>query len=426
MAEMMVAFTAKERTGSTLGEELRNAWDGKQLQNNSKDPERATDAHISLVGHITPVDFCKAIKDNRRDLRNGFFNRFILVRAQCKRLLPFYVPPPDCQDLVAAIRTSLEALGHPAPLGPAKHLDWHRSARDEWATFYKALKTGNHPFRHSPDGLCARLPVTTMRLALLQAVINGADEIYVEHLRAAKSFLIPAMSDTVGLFGTEPINRPDTAMLQLREKFADHHGKWTATDLHEATGGKRFSGAVLEQAAQSLVASGEWISTKGKAGNGHITDFYQRAAATRALSLNDVIKLADSQKSEDLLIETLTDTLRHAEAESSVAAASSSMREASESPISFNNHTFALGCHFTVGDDVFARRLQQDTVLIRKGETGFLVQNAAAVPPAERIRLEELQEKNRNHRLVWLRDQLLFLPSRRALEWAQQNSRESA
>src|ERR1700746_526633 len=42
-----------ERKGNTLSEVLRRAWDGKSLKITTKHcPEKATDPHISVIGHI--------------------------------------------------------------------------------------------------------------------------------------------------------------------------------------------------------------------------------------------------------------------------------------------------------------------------------------------------------------------------------------
>jgi len=56
-------LTVSARTGNTLSSTLRYAWDAKQrLKNESKlSPEYATDAHISLIGHITLMELLECL-----------------------------------------------------------------------------------------------------------------------------------------------------------------------------------------------------------------------------------------------------------------------------------------------------------------------------------------------------------------------------
>jgi hypothetical protein len=65
------------RQGNTLLQVLRDIWDGHRiLRITSKtDPHRATDAHISLIGHITPKELRKLLSEI--DSTNGFANRIL-------------------------------------------------------------------------------------------------------------------------------------------------------------------------------------------------------------------------------------------------------------------------------------------------------------------------------------------------------------
>ena len=53
--EFSSVLVRKGRQGSTLTESLLQAWDGKDLGNLVRtNRERATGAHVSVIGHITP------------------------------------------------------------------------------------------------------------------------------------------------------------------------------------------------------------------------------------------------------------------------------------------------------------------------------------------------------------------------------------
>ena len=72
--EFASVLKAASREISTLSPTLRNAWDGRPLQLLTRTaPVRATDTHISLIGHIT-------VQELRRhatsiEIANGFLNR---------------------------------------------------------------------------------------------------------------------------------------------------------------------------------------------------------------------------------------------------------------------------------------------------------------------------------------------------------------
>lgn len=277
VAEMMAAFTAKDRNGSTLGDELKNAWDGRTLENNANEQIRATNPHIAMIGHVTPADFHWSLHGNKRDLFNGFYNRILLIRAHNVRMLPFYVPPPDCSDLFAKIRQSLSALG-PAeepPVSP-RQVTWHQSAMADWEAFYCACKQGTHPFLQGLDGMSARLPPLVMRVALIWATLDGLPHITCEHLRAAKALCLESLNRVRELFaGNRGGGEPNMPLVnKLESTFADHVGEWGPTELHNATGNKHNK-ADLAAAAKELVNAGKWLSRPGKAGNGHPTTYYR-------------------------------------------------------------------------------------------------------------------------------------------------------
>lgn len=81
-------LTVAGRNGSSISPNLRDAWDGKQyLHNNGKhSPDKATDAHISLIGHITKDELLSCMKAVEHS--NGFGNRILWVASQRVKKLP--------------------------------------------------------------------------------------------------------------------------------------------------------------------------------------------------------------------------------------------------------------------------------------------------------------------------------------------------
>ena len=123
--EMDNLFTAMGRQGSTLDKVWNMAYDGRSLENNAREREKATNPHISCVCQITDESFRDAVGtvSKGRGRSNGFFNRFITVRAVKERSLPRGGVMPDVGDLIQDIQTSLESLGACESASP-KTIQW--------------------------------------------------------------------------------------------------------------------------------------------------------------------------------------------------------------------------------------------------------------------------------------------------------------
>jgi hypothetical protein len=67
---------------------LRDAWDGADvLQNTTKNsPARATEAHISLISHVTKEDLGMFLSSE--DIANGFANRFLWIATTRSKIIP--------------------------------------------------------------------------------------------------------------------------------------------------------------------------------------------------------------------------------------------------------------------------------------------------------------------------------------------------
>jgi hypothetical protein len=80
-----------DRPGDTLSSTLRKAWDAKQwLHTEGKiSPEKATGAHISMIGHVTIRELldCLSTIENK----NGFSNRVLWIAT--KRTKKLALPP---------------------------------------------------------------------------------------------------------------------------------------------------------------------------------------------------------------------------------------------------------------------------------------------------------------------------------------------
>jgi hypothetical protein len=162
---------------STLSPTLRSAWDGRPLQILTRTaPARATDAHISVIGHITATELQHHI--NPVELANGLLNRFLLLGCRRVRLLPEGGDPDPLN------RTGLDRR-LAKTLGSARHVGQIRlstAARSAWTDAYQRLA---EPQPGIAGAIGARAEAHTIRLALTYALFEGARQIQPVHLDAA-------------------------------------------------------------------------------------------------------------------------------------------------------------------------------------------------------------------------------------------------
>jgi hypothetical protein len=114
--EFARTLTACRRDGSTLSAILRQAYDTGDLAVLTKAPQRATGAHIGLLGHIT-VEELRA-KLTETDMANGLANRMLFVRPALEAA-PGGRSPPTAR----ARRTDHKAPRSPRPgegAGPSR------------------------------------------------------------------------------------------------------------------------------------------------------------------------------------------------------------------------------------------------------------------------------------------------------------------
>jgi hypothetical protein len=162
---------------STLSPTLRSAWDGRPLALLTRTaPARATNAHISIIGHITQTE--QRRHTTTVEIANGFLNRFVFAAVRRVRLLPEGgdPDPPKGSGLTRYLKT---VLGHAQTAG---QLTLAPDARELWWQLYPQL---TQPSDGLAGHLTARAEAHTTRLALIYALLDGHKTIRPEHLNAA-------------------------------------------------------------------------------------------------------------------------------------------------------------------------------------------------------------------------------------------------
>jgi Protein of unknown function (DUF3987)/Bifunctional DNA primase/polymerase, N-terminal len=226
-------LTIMNREGSTLSAVLRNAWDGVPLGHaRSRDESLVTRHHITLLGHITPVELRAKLTDT--DSANGFANRLLFLAVRRTRLVPFPTSPDE------HVRGFIEPL-HKAIIEARvpRELFFDAAARDRWEDFYAEL--GRTPRLGLAGAVTGRHEAQVARLALVYAVADRSTAIGVAHLEAAIALADYARRSATWALGDSTGNRHADV---LRRMLADGELGWdeakralglrTAADMAEA------------------------------------------------------------------------------------------------------------------------------------------------------------------------------------------------
>ncbi|WAM35593.1 helix-turn-helix transcriptional regulator [Caldicellulosiruptor acetigenus] len=177
-SEFASLLRVMKREGNTLSPLLRNAWDGKaKLETLSKtNYARATNAHISLIGHITFDELKKELSDVEK--MNGFGNRFLWLCVRRSKLLPN--PPQIPEDKLTGLGLWIKDMVAKAPEGPISKTD---AAKEVWALIYEKYADKGEG---ETAALIGRAEAQILRLSLIYALMDGSDRITPEHICTAR------------------------------------------------------------------------------------------------------------------------------------------------------------------------------------------------------------------------------------------------
>jgi hypothetical protein len=192
--EFAKVLDTAHRQGSILSSVLRQAYDGGDLSNLSKNsPVRATGAHVSVLAHITP-DELRAKLMGSLDTVNGFANRFVFVASRRSRLLPFGGARVEWQDLAHRLAGALDISRRRG----VHEVTFDPEAREIWEAIYPKLANNSGGLL---GAITARASAHVLRLALVYAATEGADMIGPTHLAAALAVWHHSAASARWLFG---------------------------------------------------------------------------------------------------------------------------------------------------------------------------------------------------------------------------------
>lgn len=207
-ASVLKRMKGKENTLAAI---IRNAWDGKNLRNLTKNsPDFATAPHISIAAHITKPEASELV--GKVDCQNGLVNRFLWVYTERSKFLPNAGLVP-----LHELSREIEAIQHALRNGDdEREVPLDSEAQELWDSVYCDLSAEKLGLIGT---VTARAAPQVRRLSLIFALIEGREAQTVKDLEAALAFWRYCERSAEWLFGT-PFNHPDADKLWevLRKK----------------------------------------------------------------------------------------------------------------------------------------------------------------------------------------------------------------
>ena len=194
------------REGNTLSGVLRLAWDGDNRRTMTKNnPARASNPHVSLIGHVTAEELGSYLKSV--EIFNGLGNRILWVCVRRSKRLPFggSVDGEQVQALGARLAV---ALAHARGVGLMK---WTNPGRVRWESEYDNL-TESRPGLWG--AITSQAEVHVLRLAMIYAVLEESSEIADTHIQSALALWKYCDRSAASLFGVSVGDRDADAILR--------------------------------------------------------------------------------------------------------------------------------------------------------------------------------------------------------------------
>ncbi|ALT78815.1 hypothetical protein AT984_18115 [Paucibacter sp. KCTC 42545] len=197
-SEFANVLQQSRRGGNTLSAALRDCWDGVDLKPATKTFRvHASEPHVCLSGAITPSELLALVR--RRDLLNGFVNRFLMVWGERTQVeaLPRRAPQARVEALAAEVVDILDFTRSMSEDGGRTVLmTMTDKARHRYASLYQ--RELNEDLGSTLiDSLLERRAPMLLRLAMVFALTDRTWQIEEEHIDAAMAWVRYA-TDSVG------------------------------------------------------------------------------------------------------------------------------------------------------------------------------------------------------------------------------------
>lgn len=182
-----------EREGNTLSSQIRQAWESGTLRTLTKNsPAQATNAHISILGHITRDELRRYL--NLTEAASGFGNRFLWFCVRRSKCLP-EGGSYDLSKMVKLVSRLKSAIKFASKV---ESMQRSEKARGYWKEIYPALSEGKPGML---GAVTSRAEAQVMRLSCLFALLDQSHIIDIQHLQAAVALWDFAYQSAEYIFG---------------------------------------------------------------------------------------------------------------------------------------------------------------------------------------------------------------------------------
>jgi hypothetical protein len=227
-------FEVLKREGQLLSAVLRDGWDSRDLATLVKqNPLRATNPHISIIGHITKSELVYLM--DQMSMANGLGNRFLFACVRRSKSLPFggNLPPGETTRLGVEVGAAIERANQ---IGEVR---WSEEGSAGWERIYGKLSEAKSGLI---GALTARAEAQVIRLALIYALWDGSDLIEPTHLMAAMAVQKYCEASARYIFGDKLGNAvADTILAALKNAYPEG---LTRTDIRDLFARHGESGAI--------------------------------------------------------------------------------------------------------------------------------------------------------------------------------------
>lgn len=213
LTEFSGLLSVMARQGNRIGDDLRDAWDGKLQGNLTKnDPMTAREAHISVIGHITPPELKRKL--NTTELANGFINRFLTIRTRRRQYLAWgsLMEQAPLDPYRERLNKALAFAKEP------RRLVFDTEAAAVWAVLYRLIEEGRKGLLGEAT---ARASPQILRLSALYALMAESPRIGFDSLRAALGVWEYSEASARTVFGTDLGDPTADEILRALRRRAD-------------------------------------------------------------------------------------------------------------------------------------------------------------------------------------------------------------
>jgi hypothetical protein len=245
--EFSAALDSMKREGNVVSRIIRDAWDCPEVLRTltKHSPTKVTQPHISITGHITIEELQQKL--DQTSMASGFANRFLFACIRRSKILPHGGNlDEDSIGLLGA--ATMEAFTIARTF---TRITMTPMAAEMWVEAYKQLS------KDVPGllgAIIARGDAQTLRLALLYALLDQAQQIDKVHLEAALALWTFCEASARYIFGDvtgEPL--ADSILRALRTSGA---AGMTRTNINNHFGG-HVAAAKIQAALGKLLAAGK-------------------------------------------------------------------------------------------------------------------------------------------------------------------------